>query len=145
LLYQIAHRIESGVSVAGKGHIAGYRSGSCGRSRSIGTAQAIKSSRVPQATHPHPVSSERLGIEDAPQWRIRNCIQKGEFKMPLVTVVITLLVVGVLMWLVNSYIPMQGTIKGLLNAVVVIALVIWLVNTFGLMHYVTQFRVGPNP
>ncbi|MGA2167560.1 MAG: Thivi_2564 family membrane protein [Terracidiphilus sp.] len=62
--------------------------------------------------------------------------------MSLVTVVITLLVVGVLLWLVNAYIPMQGTIKGILNAVVVIVLVIWLINVFGLLHYVTQFRVG---
>ena len=62
--------------------------------------------------------------------------------MPLATVVITLLVVGVLLWLINSYIPMQGTIKGILNAVVVIVLVIWLINVFGLLHYVTQFRVG---
>ena len=66
----------------------------------------------------------------------------GEHEMPLVTVVITLLVVGVLLWLVNAYIPMQGTIKGILNAVVVIVLVIWLINVFGLLHYVTQFRVG---
>jgi len=66
----------------------------------------------------------------------------GENKMPLATVVITLLVVGVLLWLINSYIPMQGTIKGILNAVVVIVLVIWLINVFGLLHYVTQFRVG---
>jgi hypothetical protein len=62
--------------------------------------------------------------------------------MPLVTVVITLLVVGVLLWLVNRYIPMQGTIKGILNAVVVIVIVVWLLNVFGLLHYVTQFRVG---
>jgi hypothetical protein len=62
--------------------------------------------------------------------------------MPLVTVVVTLLVVGVLLWLVNSYIPMQGTIKGILNAVVVIAVVLWIVNILGLMHYITQFRVG---
>jgi hypothetical protein len=62
--------------------------------------------------------------------------------MPLVTVVITLAVVGLLLWLVNRFIPMQGTIKGILNGVVVIAVVIWLVNIFGLLHYVTQFRVG---
>jgi hypothetical protein len=62
--------------------------------------------------------------------------------VPLVTVVITLLVVGVLLWLVNTYVPMQGTIKGLLNAVVVIAVVLWLVNVFGLYHYITQFHVG---
>ena len=66
----------------------------------------------------------------------------GDADRPLVTVVVTLLVVGVLLWLVNSYIPMQGTIKGILNAVVVIAVVLWIVNIFGLMHYITQFRVG---
>ncbi|MGD0941477.1 MAG: Thivi_2564 family membrane protein [Terracidiphilus sp.] len=63
--------------------------------------------------------------------------------MPLINVVITLMVVGVLMWLVNRYIPMQGAIKGILNAVVVIAVVLWIVNIFGLYHYISQFRVGP--
>jgi hypothetical protein len=67
---------------------------------------------------------------------------KGECGMPLVNVLLTLIVVGVLLWLVNRYIPMQGTIKGILNAVVVIVLVLWLLNVFGLYHYVTQFRVG---
>lgn len=62
--------------------------------------------------------------------------------MPLVTVVLTLLVVGVLLWLINRFIPMQGTIKGLLNGVVVIAVVLWLLKVFGLFDYVTQFRVG---
>ncbi|MGA7857575.1 MAG: Thivi_2564 family membrane protein [Terracidiphilus sp.] len=61
--------------------------------------------------------------------------------MPLVTVVIALCVVGVLLWLVNR-IPMQGTIKSILNAVVVIAVVVWLLKVFGLMSYITQFRVG---
>jgi hypothetical protein len=61
--------------------------------------------------------------------------------MPLVTVVIALCVVGVLLWLVNR-IPMQGTIKSILNAVVVIAVVVWLLKVFGLMSYLTQFRVG---
>jgi hypothetical protein len=63
--------------------------------------------------------------------------------MPLITVVLTLCVVGLMLWLVNRYIPMQGQIKGILNGVVVIVLVIWLVNAFGLLHYLTQFRVGP--
>ena len=63
--------------------------------------------------------------------------------MPLVTVVLTILVVGVLLWLINRYIPMQGTIKGILNAVVVIALVLWLLKVFDLYNYITQFRVGP--
>jgi hypothetical protein len=62
--------------------------------------------------------------------------------MPLVTVVITLGVVGVLMWLVNRYIPMQGQIKSILNGVVVIAVVLWLLRVFGLLDYLSQFRVG---
>ncbi len=65
----------------------------------------------------------------------------GEHKMPLVTLVITLAVVGVLLWLVNL-IPMQGTVKGLLNLVVVIAVVIWLLKVFNLLGYITQFHVG---
>ena len=62
--------------------------------------------------------------------------------MSLVTLVITLAVIGVLLWLVNRFIPMQSQIKGILNAVVVIAVVIWLLEEFGLIHYLTQFRVG---
>jgi hypothetical protein len=62
--------------------------------------------------------------------------------MPLVTVVVALLVVGVLLWLVNRYIPMQGTIKGILNAVVVIVVVLWLLKVFNLLGYLSQFRVG---
>jgi hypothetical protein len=62
--------------------------------------------------------------------------------MPLVTVVLTLVVVGVLLWLVNRFIPMQGSIKGILNAVVTIVVVIWLLKVFGLIDYITQFRVG---
>jgi hypothetical protein len=65
-----------------------------------------------------------------------------EEKMPLFNVALTLLVVGILLWLVNQFIPMQGTIKGILNAVVVIVVVMWIVNVFGLYQYVSQFRVG---
>ncbi len=62
--------------------------------------------------------------------------------MSLMTVVITICVVGVLLWLINRFIPMQSQIKGILNGVVVIVLVVWLLNAFGLIHYLTQFRVG---
>jgi hypothetical protein len=62
--------------------------------------------------------------------------------MPLVTIVLTLAVVGVMLWLVNRFIPMQSQIKGLLNGVVVIAVVLWLLKVFGLFQYLTQFRVG---
>ena len=59
-----------------------------------------------------------------------------------VTAVITLVVVGLLLWLVNRYIPMQGQIKGILNGVVVIVVVLWLMGLFGLFGYISQFRVG---
>lgn len=62
--------------------------------------------------------------------------------MPLVNIVLTLLVVGVILWLINRFVPMQSTIKGLLNAVVVIAVVIWMLKVFGLWSYVTQFKIG---
>lgn len=53
--------------------------------------------------------------------------------MPLVNVVITLIVVGVLLWLINNYIPMDGKIKQILNVVVVIAVVLWLLYAFGVI------------
>jgi hypothetical protein len=53
-----------------------------------------------------------------------------------------LIVVGVLLWLVNTYIPMAGPIKSLLNAVVVIVMVVWVLNVFGLWHYITHIRAG---
>ena len=62
--------------------------------------------------------------------------------MPLVQILIVLIVVGVLLWLVNSFIPMQGTIKSILNAVVIIAVVVWLLNVFGLLHNLSKIRVG---
>jgi hypothetical protein len=62
--------------------------------------------------------------------------------MPLINLFLTLVVVGVLLWLVNRFIPMQGQIKGILNGVVVIVVVLWLLRVFGLLNYLTQFRVG---
>lgn len=62
--------------------------------------------------------------------------------MPLVNVVLALLVVGVLLWMVNRYIPMQSQIKGIVNGVVVIAVMLWLLRVFGLFGYLSQFRVG---
>lgn len=61
--------------------------------------------------------------------------------MPLIQVVVVLIVVGVLLWLVNL-IPMQGTIKSILNTVVVIFVVVWLLNVFGFMPYLSHVRVG---
>lgn len=62
--------------------------------------------------------------------------------MPLLQVIVTLIVVGVLLWLVNRFIPMAGSIKSILNAVVVIAVVLWLLNVFGLLTFLSGIRVG---
>jgi len=61
--------------------------------------------------------------------------------MPLIQIVIVLIVIGVLPWLVNLS-PMQGTIKSILNAVVVICVVLWLLNVFGVLSYLPHIRVG---
>jgi hypothetical protein len=62
--------------------------------------------------------------------------------MSLVTIVITLIVVGVLLWLVNTYIPMDGKIKKILNAVVVVVVVLWLLNVFGVWGHLHDVRVS---
>lgn len=61
--------------------------------------------------------------------------------MPLLTVVVVLIVVGILLWLINAYIPMQGTIKKILNAVVVICVIIWLLSVFGVINMGTTINV----
>jgi hypothetical protein len=62
--------------------------------------------------------------------------------MPLIQLVEVLIVVGVLLWLVNRFIPMQSSIKSILNGVVVIAVVLWLLNVFGLFHSLSHVRIG---
>lgn len=66
-----------------------------------------------------------------------------EVLMSLLALVFTLIVVGVLLWLVNSYIPMDAAIKRVLNIVVVVAVVLWLLNAFGLFGYLGNVH-APN-
>jgi hypothetical protein len=61
--------------------------------------------------------------------------------MPLISVVITLIVIGVLLWLVNTYIPMDGKIKKILNIVVVICVVVWLLYAFGILNRADEITV----
>ena len=61
--------------------------------------------------------------------------------MSLISVVLTLIVVGVLLWLVNNYIPMAGSIKTILNIVVVVAVVIWLLYGFGVLGHAGEIRM----
>ncbi|PZN78747.1 MAG: hypothetical protein DM484_12635 [Candidatus Methylumidiphilus alinenensis] len=60
----------------------------------------------------------------------------------LVSVVVSLIVVGLLLWLVNSYIPMDGRIKQILNIVVIIAVVLWLLSAFGILSGLPRIQVG---
>jgi hypothetical protein len=62
--------------------------------------------------------------------------------MPLMNVLVTLIVMGVLLWLVNSYIPMDGKIKRILNVVAVIAVVLWVLNVFGLFGNIKNIQIG---
>jgi hypothetical protein len=62
--------------------------------------------------------------------------------MPLIQILLTLIVIGVLLWLVNRFIPMAGSIKSILNAVVVIGVVLWLLDVFGLFHSLSRIHVG---
>jgi hypothetical protein len=62
--------------------------------------------------------------------------------MPLIQLVLVLVAVGVILWVINSYIPMQSTIKKILNVVVVIAVIIWLMSVFGLIGDLSRIRVG---
>jgi len=62
--------------------------------------------------------------------------------MPLIQLVIFLVVVGVVLWVINSYIPMQSTIKKILNLVVIIAVILWLLSVFGLIGNLSTIRIG---
>jgi len=61
--------------------------------------------------------------------------------MPLLTILLVLVVVGVLLWLINSYIPMDGKIKNIFNIVVVIAVVLWLLKAFGLLDNLKGVKI----
>jgi hypothetical protein len=62
--------------------------------------------------------------------------------MPLINLVIILVVVGVILWLINNYIPMDRKIKSILNVVVVIVVIIWLLSVFGIIGSLSGIRVG---
>lgn len=62
--------------------------------------------------------------------------------MSLINLVIVLMVVGVLLWLINTYLPMDGKIKTILNVVVVIAVVLWLLQSFGILGSLSGIKVG---
>ncbi len=62
--------------------------------------------------------------------------------MPLINIVVVLVVVGLMLWLINHFIPMAHSIKGILNAVVVIGVVLWLLSVVGILPALSTIRVG---
>lgn len=62
--------------------------------------------------------------------------------MSVLTILLVIVGVGVLLWLVNSYIPMQSTVKSILNAIVIILLVLWLLSVFGVIDALQGTQVG---
>ena len=61
--------------------------------------------------------------------------------MSLIGLVLTLVVVGVLLWLLNNYVPIDRKIKTIINVVVVIVVVIWLLQAFGLIGHLSDVRI----
>jgi len=61
--------------------------------------------------------------------------------MSLISIIVTLIIVGVLLWLVNTYIPMDGKIKKILNGVVVICVIVWLLIAFGVINSAGDIHV----
>lgn len=62
--------------------------------------------------------------------------------MSLLSLVVLLVAVGVILWLVNAYIPMEPTIKRIVNIVVIVVVVLWLLTVFGLLPDLNAIRVG---
>ena len=61
--------------------------------------------------------------------------------MPILTIIVVIVVVGVLLWVINTYVPMQSGVKKLLNVVVIIALIIWLLKVSGALHYLANLKL----
>jgi len=75
---------------------------------------------------------------------IRYYTFESQFKttfMPILTVLLILIAAGVLLWLVNTYIPMDRKIKSILNIVVVVIVIVWLLRVFGLLHYFNNIHI----
>ncbi|MBK1709110.1 MULTISPECIES: Thivi_2564 family membrane protein [Marichromatium] len=62
--------------------------------------------------------------------------------MSLITLIVTLVVVGLILWGINNYIPMDGKIKKILNLIVVVVVILWLLSVFGLITPISGMRIG---
>lgn len=72
---------------------------------------------------------------------IRIWHHQQEAAMSLASIIIALIVVGILLWLINNYLPMDGKIKSILNGVVVFAVILWLLRAFGVLGSLSDIRI----
>jgi hypothetical protein len=72
-------------------------------------------------------------MRDETRARFPSQLSTGEHTMPLMNLIFVLVVVGVILFLINNYLPMDGKIKSILNVVVVIAVIFWLLQSFGVL------------
>ena len=61
--------------------------------------------------------------------------------MSILTILVVLIVAGIILYLINTYIPMDGKIKSILNIVVVILIIIWLLKVFGILGSLSSIKV----
>jgi hypothetical protein len=125
---------DSWLSFLGRCGISPDQVRSSGHIQPIGTLHRVSDAKSPGRTRFD--SFERDAGELAREHK------EGPKTMPLIQLLEVLIVVGVLLWLVNRFIPMQGSIKSILNGVVVIAVVLWLLNLFGLFHSLSRIHIG---
>ncbi|WP_408034090.1 Thivi_2564 family membrane protein [Thiorhodovibrio winogradskyi] len=81
-----------------------------------------------------PVPGDILSLSRKPSQRRKT--------MPLITLIVTLAVVGLILWAINTYLPMDGKIKQILNIVVLIVVILWLLSVFGILPSMSTMRIG---
>lgn len=62
--------------------------------------------------------------------------------MTLINLIVAIVIVGVILWMINTYVPMDATIKKILNVVVVIILILWLLSVFGIFDGLNSYQIG---
>ena len=62
--------------------------------------------------------------------------------MPLISIIVVLCVIGVILWLIDTYLPLDPTIKRIIQIVIIVVIILWLLQVFGLMGTLNSVRVG---
>src|SRR5690242_18468501 len=88
------------------------------------------------------VSSDEGRFQGARDWAADCPLRSEEYrKMPLINLIVPLIVIGIVLWLINNYIPMASSIKRILNVVVVVIVAVWVLQAVGLWSPITNYRL----